>query len=290
MDAQFNIVELKQSLIDFKAQINEMITTDPEYNGEADNLLAAIDRVETELTPINSEEEFSEKVPNFAEDLFYVLRCSQEFANESDMEDDEFDEDLDDEDLDGENIDDIIDENLARRMDFDLEISRYINREYNNQFLKSSEFAKLTPSQKEHAPAILCACSKYVSEIIETDYHDLFIEDMGDLCYGIFPNQFYANEAVFNEVPAVLNALFTFFGTHGLHDDVAEFSTFFEENGTKMIELLNDKDVWSPGKTFLMDAIQNTSDKFDANALKERSDDFYNMLELDNEEDEVEEE
>lgn len=270
---QFNLAELKESLTDFHREVNEMIENDPDYDGEADDLLAAIGRVQNELSSVNTEEEMAERIPLIAEDLMFVMRCAEEFAE---MNDDDEDEDEDEFDLDDEFEDEDED---SLRMEFDLEVSRFINRKCNDMFFESSFLKGLNKSQQEHAPSILDALSAYTSEYLLTDYHDLFVEDLEELCFDLFPGKFYSRPVVFNDVPAVLMAFFNFLGDKKLLDDAAEFVTFIEGNQEKIVELLSDEDLWSFDKKFFMDTIQSKGE-FDPAKIKEQALEFYEKIEM----------
>lgn len=96
------IVEFKEGLNEFENTIKADIKDDPEYAGEADNLLNAVARLKKDFESIHTAEDFDKKIGSFAKDFMAVQEAAEMMADFDD-EDCDFDfddeEEVDDEDL-----------------------------------------------------------------------------------------------------------------------------------------------------------------------------------------------
>lgn len=92
---EFKVNEFKTLLSELQGHLQEAIRQDPEYQGEADDLIQVMKRLQTELKDVKSDEDFTEeKYEELLPDMLLVLA----FLNEIVAADEEGDEEWEDED------------------------------------------------------------------------------------------------------------------------------------------------------------------------------------------------
>jgi hypothetical protein len=113
---EFKVNEFKTLLSELQGHLQEAIRQDPEYQGEADDLIKVMERLQTELKEVKSDEDFTEeKYEELLPDMLLVLAFLNEIVaadeeGDEEWEDDEDDLDDDFDDFDEEEFEDDFDE------------------------------------------------------------------------------------------------------------------------------------------------------------------------------------
>jgi hypothetical protein len=96
----FDITELKDYLAEMHKELSTLVESDPEYDGEVDELMKAITRLQGDLASVKTQEAFTDEVKQqIMPDLAFVMGFLNEFIEmDEDSEFGDDDDDFDDED------------------------------------------------------------------------------------------------------------------------------------------------------------------------------------------------
>lgn len=274
-------------LNELETHLKESIEEDPDYSGEADELMESIHLLQKEFGEKGrkklTQKKFDELIPHIylisqtLKELYRVF--NEEDGEESeddddqlefeDFEDDEYDEDdeeYDDDDDNEEYEDDEYDHELCEE---EFEEFRELHRKMIDCFLESDQIKALSEKEQDSSEFVLDAFLEYISLVGSPDVLEWSRQMVREVCLERFPEKVIAEPELFELVAPVLHAFFRFLYEEEEVLLAPELGKYLETIQDEIPIAAANKDLWGREKRFAIEAMEAEVDLEDPEQLQD---------------------